>query len=189
MTDLRSKTLAYIESNPAAAQATLNMLSVTPLVITHSLILAQLLKNKYDFLLIGAPIPVTSSMVQHNNTLLAALKDPGAVISIADRCRTVKAAGRTRLPNQTDHQQSPIPTAADGGTTAPQTQPQRKRLPLVMAVNDNLANLKLIGTLLAEQVEQTLLCESGEETLALARDNVLDLILMNIQIDPPTTAP
>lgn len=62
-------------------------------------------------------------------------------------------------------------------------QPQRKRLTLtVMAVDDNLANLKLIGTLLAEQEEQTLLCESGEEALALARDNVLDLILMDIQM-------
>lgn len=80
LTDLRGKKLAYIESNPAAAQATLNMLSVTPLVITHSLTLAQLPKNEYDFLLIGAPIPVTSSMVQHNNTLLAALKVTSRVI-------------------------------------------------------------------------------------------------------------
>lgn len=31
-------------------------------------------------------------------------------------------------------------------------------------------------------MEQTLLCESGEEALALARDNVLDLILMDIQM-------
>lgn len=37
LTDLRSKTLAYIESNPATAQKTLNMLSVTPLVIIYSL--------------------------------------------------------------------------------------------------------------------------------------------------------
>ena len=51
-----------------------------------------------------------------------------------------------------------------------------------MAVDDNPANLKLIGTLLAEQVEKTLLCESGEEALVLARDNVLDLILMDIQM-------
>ncbi len=51
-----------------------------------------------------------------------------------------------------------------------------------MAVDDNPANLKLIGTLLAEQVEHTLLCESGEEAIALARDNVLDLILMDIQM-------
>lgn len=51
-----------------------------------------------------------------------------------------------------------------------------------MAVDDNPANLKLIGTLLSEQVEQTPLSESGKEALALARDNVLDLILMDIQI-------
>lgn len=72
LTDLRGKMLAYIASNPAPPQATFNMLSVTPLVITHSLTLAQLPKNEYDFLLIGVPIPVTSSIVQHNSTLLAA---------------------------------------------------------------------------------------------------------------------
>lgn len=80
LTDLRGKMLDYIESNPAAAQATLNMLSLTPLVITHLLTLSQLPKNEYDFLLIGAPIPVISSMVQHNNALLAALKVASRVI-------------------------------------------------------------------------------------------------------------
>lgn len=40
--DLSGKTLAYIESNPTAAQATLNMLSITQLVITHSPTLGQL---------------------------------------------------------------------------------------------------------------------------------------------------
>lgn len=49
LTDLRGKTLAYIEFNPAATQATLNMLSVTPLVITHSLTLASYLKTNMTF--------------------------------------------------------------------------------------------------------------------------------------------
>ena len=54
--DLNGKTLAYIESNPTAAQATLNMLSVTQLVITHSPTLGQLPSGHYDFLLAGVPI-------------------------------------------------------------------------------------------------------------------------------------
>ncbi|QTP14137.1 two-component sensor histidine kinase BarA [Serratia symbiotica] len=188
LTDLRGKTLAYIESNPAAAQATLNMLSVTPLVITHSLTLAQLPKNEYDFLLIGAPIPVTSSMVQHNNTLLAALKVTSRVILAlsyqsqidAEQLKQQGALGCLIKPI-TSNRLFPLLRMEVPLRLSPQ--PQRKRLPLtVMAVDDNPANLKLIGTLLAEQVEQTLLCESGEEALALARDNVLDLILMDIQM-------
>ncbi|CAM3363523.1 ATP-binding protein [Xenorhabdus nematophila] len=57
------------------------------------------------------------------------------------------------------------------------------RLPLtVMAVDDNPANLKLIGALLSEQVENTLLCSSGMEALEIAEKQVLDLILMDIQM-------
>ncbi|PHM38978.1 sensory histidine kinase [Xenorhabdus mauleonii] len=57
------------------------------------------------------------------------------------------------------------------------------RLPMtVMAVDDNPANLKLIGTLLGEQVENTLLCSSGMEALEMAEKHALDLILMDIQM-------
>ncbi|MBD2797543.1 response regulator [Xenorhabdus sp. 18] len=57
------------------------------------------------------------------------------------------------------------------------------RLPMtVMAVDDNPANLKLIGTLLNELVENTLLCSSGIEALEIAQQHALDLILMDIQM-------
>ncbi|AOM42552.1 ATP-binding protein [Xenorhabdus hominickii] len=57
------------------------------------------------------------------------------------------------------------------------------RLPMtVMAVDDNPANLKLIGTLLSEQVENILLCSSGIEALEIAQKQPLDLILMDIQM-------
>ncbi|OTA17071.1 sensory histidine kinase [Xenorhabdus vietnamensis] len=57
------------------------------------------------------------------------------------------------------------------------------RLPMtVMAVDDNPANLKLIGTLLNELVENTLLCSSGIEALKIAQKHSLDLILMDIQM-------
>ncbi|MBI6549449.1 ATP-binding protein [Xenorhabdus lircayensis] len=52
----------------------------------------------------------------------------------------------------------------------------------VMAVDDNPANLKLIGTLLSEQVENTLLCSNGMEALETAKKHPLDLILMDIQM-------
>ena len=51
-----------------------------------------------------------------------------------------------------------------------------------MAVDDNPANLKLIGTLLEEQVENTLLCDSGEEAIAQAAMQDIDVILMDIQM-------
>ncbi|CDL78944.1 ATP-binding protein [Xenorhabdus cabanillasii] len=61
--------------------------------------------------------------------------------------------------------------------------PALPRLPMtVMAVDDNPANLKLIGTLLNEQVENTILCSSGMEALQMAEKHPLDLILMDIQM-------
>ncbi|MFI8415210.1 two-component sensor histidine kinase BarA [Serratia sp. NPDC078593] len=188
--DLRGKKLAYIEANPTAAQATLNMLSATQLVVTHSPTIGQLQKNEYDFLLVGVPIPFRDNIGQgqHKEKLLESLKLAKRVILAlpcqsqidAEQLKQLGAIGCLTKPitsnrlypllrMETPHQQS--------------TLPERKRLPLtVMAVDDNPANLKLIGTLLKEQVEQALLCESGEEAISLARDNVLDLILMDIQM-------
>ncbi|CAI0695488.1 MULTISPECIES: two-component sensor histidine kinase BarA [Serratia] len=186
--DLQGKTLGYIEANPMAAQATLNMLSATNLVITHSPTLAQLPKKNYDFLLVGVPIPFRDNMAQHESKLLAALQIANRVILAlpcqsqinAEQLKQQGAAGCLIKPITSNRlfpllrMETPLRLAA---------LPERKRLPLtVMAVDDNPANLKLIGTLLAEQVEKTLLCESGEEALVLARDNVLDLILMDIQM-------
>jgi len=51
-----------------------------------------------------------------------------------------------------------------------------------MAVDDNPANLKLIGALLEELVETTVLCHSGEEAIEVARHTDLDIILMDIQM-------
>lgn len=186
--DLRGKTLAYIESNPIAAQATLNMLSVTQLALTHSPTLAQLPKNEYDFLLVGVPIPFSRNMTQHHDKLLAALKMAGRVI-LALPCQAQIHAELLKQQGALGCLIKPItrnrlfPLLQMDVPLRLSTTLERKRLPLtVMAVDDNPANLKLIGALLAEQVEKTLLCESGDEALAWARDNVLDLILMDIQM-------
>ncbi len=67
--------------------------------------------------------------------------------------------------------------------TSQPTSSTSSRLPMtVMAVDDNPANLKLIGTLLHELVENTLLCRSGTEALTMAEKQALDLILMDIQM-------
>ncbi|MEJ1268894.1 response regulator [Pantoea ananatis] len=57
------------------------------------------------------------------------------------------------------------------------------RLPLtVMAVDDNPANLKLIGALLEEQVQHIVLCNNAEQAIRVAHRQVLDVILMDIQM-------
>ena len=52
----------------------------------------------------------------------------------------------------------------------------------VMAVDDNPANLKLIGVLLEDQVQHVELCTSGAEAVELAKQMQFDLILMDIQM-------
>ena len=51
-----------------------------------------------------------------------------------------------------------------------------------MAVDDNPAQPEADRHAAGRTGGKTLLCESGEEALALARNNVLDLILMDIQM-------
>ncbi|PVZ85711.1 two-component sensor histidine kinase BarA [Serratia sp. S1B] len=187
--DLRGKTLAYIEANPAAAQATLNMLSATHLLVTHSPTLGQLPRDSYDFLLVGVPIPYRENITHHHDKLEEALAIADRVILAlpsqsqidAEEMKKMGAIGCLTKPISSSRLYPLLRLEPPQRSSTLTT--ERKRLPLtVMAVDDNPANLKLIGTLLKEQVEKTLLCESGEEAIALARDNVLDMILMDIQM-------
>ena len=52
----------------------------------------------------------------------------------------------------------------------------------VMAVDDNPANLKLIGVLLEDLVQHVILCDSGQHAVEQAKQSQLDLILMDIQM-------
>ena len=51
-----------------------------------------------------------------------------------------------------------------------------------MAVDDNPANLKLIGALLEDKVQHVVLCDSGHQAVDRARQMQFDLILMDIQM-------
>jgi len=58
-----------------------------------------------------------------------------------------------------------------------------QKLPMsVMAVDDNPANLKLIGALLEDQVQHVELCTSGAQAVEQAKQMQFDLILMDIQM-------
>lgn len=192
MSHLAGKNLAYIERNSTAARATLNILNTTPLKVTHSLTLAQLPKQHYDFLLVGVPIPFRNNMAVHQDKLLIALTISEHVILAlpsqsqveAEQLKQSGAKGCLIKPISSGRL-IPLLLAEDTqNKVVPVEQPRRlPKLPFrVMAVDDNPANLKLIGTLLEEQVEETILCESGAKAIAYARKNSLDIILMDIQM-------
>ncbi|WP_127957340.1 two-component sensor histidine kinase BarA [Serratia microhaemolytica] len=185
--ELRGKTLGYIESNPTAAQATLDMLSNSHLQVTHAATFEQLPANGYDFLLVGVPTCYQANLTQQQmlakyltsaEQVLLALPSQSSID--AEKMKKLGVVGCLAKPISS-HRLYPL-LALDSR----QRQAEQKvaaRLPLtVMAVDDNPANLKLIAALLEEQVEQTLLCKSGEEAIALARDHQVDMILMDIQM-------
>ncbi|SVT71722.1 two-component sensor histidine kinase BarA [Klebsiella pneumoniae] len=67
--------------------------------------------------------------------------------------------------------------------SAPLMQIDSHKLPMtVMAVDDNPANLKLIGALLDDLVQQVILCDSGQQAVDKAKQLQMDLILMDIQM-------
>ena len=185
---LRGKRLAYIEANPAAAQATLDMLGSTPLQVSYSLTLEGLTDARYDMLLVGIPISQRTDNVL-SQAYINSLKARADCVIVAlpsqmqlqaellktrgiDACLS-KPVTRTRL----------LPIMLDLHARKLYDLPVRARLPLsVMAVDDNPANLKLIGALLEEQVENIVLCDSGEKAIDLAQQQSLDIILMDIQM-------
>ncbi|WP_336998628.1 response regulator, partial [Leclercia sp. M50] len=65
---------------------------------------------------------------------------------------------------------------------APITSDESKLPMTVMAVDDNPANLKLIGALLEDQVQHVELCESGLQAVERAKEKQFDLIMMDIQM-------
>jgi two-component system sensor histidine kinase BarA len=187
---LRHKRLAYVEDNTAAAQATLDMLSATPLDISFSPTLAQLPAEHYDVLLIGKSVARRISLVEIKRELAQAKNIADRVILALPSLSMVEAEQIKRMgayaclakPVSANrflpllHQQ--LQPAARANQTSSLT-----RLPLtVMAVDDNPANLKLIGALLEEQVERTQLCGNAREALEYANRHPLDIILMDIQM-------
>ncbi|AGH74748.1 two-component sensor histidine kinase BarA [Edwardsiella piscicida] len=189
---LQGQTLLYIESNPVAAQCTLDMLKVTPLQVTYCPQFAQVIPDShYDILLFGLPVKtsLTTESMQEKLSLALRLADrvilalPSHTLHDSD---TLKARGIRSCLFKPLASSRLLPALMDNALPlrAPQViSPHGARLPLtVMAVDDNPANLKLIGALLGELVQHTLLCHSGEEALAAARERHLDIILMDIQM-------
>ena len=180
--------MAYVEAHAASAEAALKMLHVTPLQVEHSETLAGLREPHYPLLLVGLPIDITQqellddlfidALLNRADCVLLAL--PSAMMLLADRLKVRGIHGCITKPVSTTRL---LPLLADLHTRQRSELPDSARLPLrVMAVDDNPANLKLIGALLEEQVQHILLCNNAEQAIAAARAQPLDIILMDIQM-------
>ena len=187
---LAGKRLAYVEANATAAQCTLEMLAATPLEVIYSPTFSSLAEAQYDILLVGIPVSMrdlsphreklAKACAMSDNVLLAlpchaqvsaeALKRDGVAACL------LKPLTTTRL--------LPALVATNHATaSAPLTQADSHKLPMtVMAVDDNPANLKLIGALLDDLVQQVILCDSGQQAVDKAKQLQMDLILMDIQM-------
>jgi two-component system sensor histidine kinase BarA len=189
MDSLAGKRLAYVEANAAAAQCTLDLLATTPLEVVYSPTFSALPQDHYDILLVAIPVSMhdlnlhmdklEQACTMTDYLLLAlpchiqinaeALKRNGAAACL------LKPLTATRLlPALTEYcrlNQPATPLV------------ENSKLPMtVMAVDDNPANLKLIGVLLEDQVQHVVLCESGQQAIDRAKLRQLDLILMDIQM-------
>lgn len=186
--NLQLKTLAYIEANSKVAESTMNILRMTQLAVTHASALEKLPENKYDFVLIGVPVAYRENISQQRDMLMQALAIGERVIFAlpsqsqidAEMMKKWGAIGCLTKPLSSNRLYPLLRIAApsrENELTA------HKRLPMtVMAVDDNPANLKLMAVLLDELVEKTVLCKSGEEAIDVAREHMLDMILMDIQM-------
>ncbi|QDX29095.1 two-component sensor histidine kinase BarA [Dickeya poaceiphila] len=192
---LRGKQLAYVEINPAAAQATLDILVHTPLTVSYSPTPEQLPERTFDILLIGVPLHYRNTLLDFTPLIRDFCRLASCVIlalpSMAEmEAEQLKALGihaslskPITAPRLLSMLQDNNLFSQDDDELTPSPVVSLDRLPLsVMAVDDNPANLKLIGTLLEEQVENIILCESGADAIARAQETQLDIILMDIQM-------
>ncbi len=186
---LVGKRLAYIEANTTAAQSTMDLLAATPLEVIYSPTFAALPEDHYDILLAGVPVSIRELSMHHDKLtharrmtdylLLAlpchaqvnaeALKQDGAAACLLKPLTSVRL-----LPALMEYcriNQVPTPAAEDN-----------KMAMSVMAVDDNPANLKLIGALLDDLVLHVELCDSGQQAVNRAKERPYDVILMDIQM-------
>lgn len=189
--NLAGKRIAYIEQNATAAQSTLNILANTPLEVIYSPTFMTLAEAHYDIMLFGLPVAFRDSLSIANPKLAKAVTMTDCLIlALPSHCQVdaeslkkegvagclLKPVTSTRLlPLLAEHTFNANPSLVDSL--------ENKKLPLtVMAVDDNPANLKLIGALLEDHVQSVELCGSGAQAIERAKQMQIDIILMDIQM-------
>jgi len=186
--DLRATRLAYVEPHAAVAKVVQEMLSITPLQVTHFASLDEMPEQRFPLLLMGLPVnppystPLPDALIAQlrarADQVLLAL--PGEMMLYADDLRARGVAGCIAKPVSLTRLLPMLLDLPNGHRAAAHGD---ARLPLtVMAVDDNPANLKLIGTLLEEQVQHILLCDNAAQAIHQAKQHKLDVILMDIQM-------
>ncbi len=187
---LAGKTLAYIEANAAAAQCTMELLTTLPLEVVYSPTFSALPEAHYDILLAGLPVSMRDLSQQKDNLQKACAMADHLLLALPCHAQinaeTLKQDGVAAclLKPLTATRLIPALTAscrARKPTVLPHS--DSNKLPMtVMAVDDNPANLKLIGVLLEDLVQHVTLCDSGQRAVEQAKEMQLDLILMDIQM-------
>lgn len=188
---LAGKRLAYVEPNSAAAQCTLDILSETPLEVVYSPTFSALPPAHYDMMLLGIAVTFREPLTMQHERLAKAVSMTDFLM-LALPCHAqvnaeklkqdgigaclLKPLTPTRLlPALTEfchHKQNTLLPVTD----------KSKLAMTVMAVDDNPANLKLIGALLEDMVQHVELCDSGHQAVERAKQMPFDLILMDIQM-------
>ncbi len=185
---LSNTRMAYVEANPDVASAVVEILGATPLQVEHSLTLEGLSQSRYPIVLMAMPVNASQPQVLEDRLIHTLLERadqvimalPSPMMLLADELKVrgidgciAKPVSQTRL----------LPMLLELHARHSSELSASPRLPLtVMAVDDNPANLKLIGALLEEQVQHIVLCNNAEQAIRVAHRQVLDVILMDIQM-------
>jgi two-component system sensor histidine kinase BarA len=187
---LAGKKLAYVEANTMAAQCTMEQLAATPLEVVYSPTMSALPDTHYDILLAGIPISKYGSG-QHRDKLAkaCALADhlllalPCYAQVSAEALKQNGVAACLLKPLTSTRLLPALMALYQAQPTTQLPHSDSKKLPMtVMAVDDNPANLKLIGALLVDKVQHVILCDNGQHAIEKAGETQLDLILMDIQM-------
>ncbi|EAM8584060.1 two-component sensor histidine kinase BarA [Salmonella enterica subsp. enterica] len=188
---LAGKRLAYVEPNATAAQCTLDLLNDTPVEVIYSPTFSALPLAHYDIMILSVPVTFREPLtMQHERLAKAASMTDFLLLALpchaqinaeklkqggAAACLLKPLTSTRLLPALTEYCQlnhHPEPLLMDTS----------KITMTVMAVDDNPANLKLIGALLEDKVQHVELCDSGHQAVDRAKQMQFDLILMDIQM-------
>ncbi|WP_436858711.1 two-component sensor histidine kinase BarA [Citrobacter tructae] len=188
---LAGKRIAYIEPNAAAAQCTLDILSETPLDTVYSPTFSALVPGHYDFMLLGVAVTFREPLTMQHERLIQATKMTDNLM-LALPCHAQVNAEKLKQDGVASCLLKPLTStrllpalvelSRQSVTDASLPIDESKIAMTVMAVDDNPANLKLIGALLKDMVQHVELCDSGHQAVDRARQMQFDLILMDIQM-------
>lgn len=189
--NLAGKRIAYVEQNATAAQSTLNILANTPLEVVYSPTFMTLAEGHYDIMLLGIPVTFHDTLTLSNPKFAKASTMTDCLIFALPShaqidAESLKKQGVTACLLKPVTSTRLLPLLAEhtfDASATPVSSIENRKLPLtVMAVDDNPANLKLIGALLEDHVQNVELCDSGLQAIERAKQMQIDIILMDIQM-------